>query len=375
MNKKTTRRQWLNFLLVIAGFVILLTALYVRLISVREEATEKELQSPPTPVSVTGSEPQDIWLHKSVTGRVEGAQSVTVYTEVTGWVEDIKVNRGESVSEDGVILTLEDQTTGYNLKQAEGSLNSARAELQEAKRKYEQNKVLFEKGIIARDTLESSLNHFKASEASVQSMEAAYRIQKWNYERLTVTSPIGGTVIEVYPDKGQELQINDMVARIVNNSQMKVVSGVSSEVAKRISAGTRVEIIPNEDIPGASIEGTIIGISRDADEASSLYSLEISITGKGASLLPGEVVTVKIPYEKLENVIRIPVASLYSDNDHYYLFVTKDKSTANRISIEQVKWINDTYAAISHSSVPKDSMIITEGSAALIDGERIAVTE
>lgn len=374
MVNKNSLKQWTRFIIIVLAFVILLTGLYIRLLSVRDDALEEQEQDTPTPVKAIKAGNEDVWLYKSALGRIEGNQSVTVFTEVGGWVTDIGFKRGDKVNKDSTIVTLEDQKTGYNLKESEGRLNSAIADLKEARRLYEQNKALFEKGIIARDTLESSLNRLKAGESTVNSLEAAYQREKWDYGQLKIKSPIEGTVVEIFPDIGQELQINDRVARIVNSSEKKVVAGVTSSIAKSIIPGTRVRIYPGGNSQVTYYRGDVTGISEDVDENSSLYSLEVKISDEENDLLPGEIITLQLPVEKLENVIRIPATSLYSDNGYYYVFISEDNK-AKKIKVEEVRWINDNYAAVSPEYFPADTVIITEGSAALNNGDSLKIVE
>lgn len=370
MPRQITKKQWTKFVLIVLGFVVLLTGLYLRLLSVRDKAIDEEDRKVPAPVRTIGIKKEDVVIYKSVLGRVEGSQTVTVFTEVSGWVKEIRAERGDRVNKDEVLLVLEDQKTGLSMSEAEGRLNSARAQLRESQRQYEQNKKLFEKGIIARDTLESSLNQLRSNESTVNSLEASYRIMKWEYEQLSVRSPIEGRVIEIIPDVGQELQVNERAARVVNSQEKKVMAGVDASMAKVVSEGTEVKIHAEKNGEEILQKGYVTGISEDVDENSSLYSLEVRMAEESGDLLPGEIVTLEIPVQKLEGVVKVPVTSVYSDNDHYYIYVAKD-NTAVRIKIDDVKWINDNFGLIDPASLPEKSRIITEGSAALNDGDQL----
>lgn len=370
MPRQITKKQWIKFALIVLGFVVLLTGLYIRLLSVRDKATEQEDTKVPVPVRTIEIKKEDVEIYKSVIGRVEGSQTVTVYTEVSGWVKEIKAERGDSVKKDEVLLVMEDQKTGFSLSEAEGRLNSAKAQLRESQRQYNQNKELFDKGIIARDTLESSLNQLRSNESTVNSLEASYQIMKWEYEQLSVRSPIEGRVIEIIPDVGQELDVNDRVARVVNSEEKQVIAGVDASTAKVISGGTEVKIHVEKNGREILKKGYVTGISEDVDENSSLYSLEVRIAEESGDMLPGEIVTLEIPVQKMEGVVRVPVTSVYSDNDHYYIYVAKD-DIAMKIKIDDVKWINDNFGLIDPASLPENSRIITEGSAALNDGDQL----
>lgn len=373
MPKKISKKQWIKFASIISAFVILLIGLYIRLLNVRKDASRNEAERIASPVRTITPNVEDITLYRSVLGKVEGGQTVSVYTDVNGWVRSIKVSRGDHVNKGDIILTLEDKRTEYDLNESRSRLESEKAEYKELKRQYEQNKILYQKGIVARDTLDSSQNKLKAKESMVNSLEAAYRRDEWEYGQLTIKSPIEGKVTEILPDKGQEMLVNQEVARIVNISRKKVIAGVDASIVKRIGPDTKIIISSDNSEQTTEERGSVLGVSKNTDENSNLYTLEVNIESEDNNLLPGEIVTLRIPYAVFKNVIKVPVSTVYSDEQNYYVFID-DNGKSRKVPVE-IKWINDKYGVIPSEFIPENTRIITEGSAALRDGEQIRILQ
>ena len=105
---KSTKKQWLKFLIIIGIFLLFLLGLYLRLISVRSEAAKSIEGDVAKPVKVINPEPTETWFYREVLGRVEGGQEIDLKADVGGWVEKIYFKRDEDVKEDQVIIKMSD---------------------------------------------------------------------------------------------------------------------------------------------------------------------------------------------------------------------------------------------------------------------------
>lgn len=370
---KNLNKQWKYFLIIFIGFIILLSALYLRLLSVRKVASDIEPQVEAVPVKVIDIEPGNKWVYRTVLGKVEGGQSIDVYADVSGWVAMIDTYRGEEVKKDQILIKLEDQRKILNLKEAEGRLKSAKANLKDIRRKYSQNKTLYNKGIISKDTLDSLSNQLESEISNVNSLEATYEKMKWDLDHLAIKSPIEGNIVEIIPDLGQEVKIDEVVAKVINLSSKKIVAGVGASLAKRIKPESIIKISSKSFGEIEETEGKVIGVSQNIDRDSSTYSVEISILENDNNWLPGEIVNLHIPIKKLENVITVPITSVLSDSNELFVFLAKDGKSI-KVPVN-VTWIDDKTGLINASLLPQDAMLITEGSSGLSDGQRIRIVQ
>lgn len=369
-------KNWLTLVLIFLGFLLLLLLLYAKFLHERESSAQDrsgdKVYRPikvMTPVASPGS------VYTEVLGRVRGKQTVLVRTTVSGWVKRIDSGRGQEIEEDGIILELHDYRVETRLDEAKYNLESARGKLAEAERVYRRNSALFEKGIVSEDETEASLNLLETASAGVKALEASYKRAKWNYENLKIRSPIQGQVVEIVPDVGQETRNGDVVAKVVNLSGRKVIAGVDVSVARSVNRGDVLEVSLAKDGAVETVAGEVDGVSPGSDDLSGTYDIEIAISDPSVKWWPGEMVSVKIPVQTLDNVVRIPKMAVLSDDKENSSFVLVEKNGEVLKAKVAPTWIDDNSAYISFDSLPPDSRIITEGNFGLLPGQPVRVVD
>ncbi len=369
-------KSWLTLVLIFLGFLLLLSFLYLRFLQERESSAQDHSEDTVyrpikvmTPVASQGS------VHTEVLGRVRGKQTVLVRTTVSGWVKRIDSGRGREIEKDGIILELYDYRVETRLDEAKYNLESAKGNLAEAERVYRRNVTLFEKGIVSEDETKASRNLLETASAGVKALEASYKRAKWNYENLKIRSPIQGQVVEIVPDIGQETRNGDVVAKVVNLNGRKVIAGVDVSVARSVNPGDTLEVSLTRGGKVETATGEVNGVSPGSDDFSGTYDIEIAISDPSVKWWPGEMVSVKIPVQTLDNVVRIPKTAVLSDSRENSSFVLVEKNGEVLKAEVAPTWIDDNSAYISFDSLPPASRIITEGNFGLRPGQPVRVVD
>ena len=374
--REKKKRNWSVLFLILFGFLFVLVLLYARFLHERElNAQQHSEESAYRPVKVMTPVVSSGSIYTEVLGRVRGKQTVLVRPTVSGWVKRIDSGRGQEIEKDGIILELYDYRVETRLDEAKYNLESARGKLAEADRVYRRNTALFEKGIVSEDETEASRNLLETASASVKALEASYNRAKWNYENLKIRSPIQGQVVEIVPDIGQETRSGDVVAKVVNLSGRKVIAGVDVSVARSVNRGDVLEVSLTRGGTVETVTGEVSGVSPGSNDFSGTYDIEIAISDPSVKWWPGEIVSVKIPVQKLDNVVRVPKAAVLSDSRETSPFVLVEKNgEVLKVKVAPT-WIDGDSAYISFASLPPDSRIITEGNFGLLPGHPVRVVD
>jgi len=369
-NNKT---KWLWFFGFLVVFLVLLIGLYVRMMSVRTAAFEAGMEKQASPVRVQEPDATEVWRTNSFLARIEGGQSVNIMASTGGWVREQAAVIGEAVEKDEPLVILQDERKVLKLKEAQAMLESARANLNELKRKHEQNQTLVEKGIVARDTLQSLSNQVSSERSRVEALEASFNLMKWDVEHLIIRAPISGKVSDVVPDVGQEVKAGELVAKMVSTSDEHVVAGVEPRWARIIKPGMKVNFSTTLNGTLERTEGEIIGVSPDMDSASGTYKVEARLINNEHNWWPGEIVNMEVPVELLTDVVLVPRTAVLSDNREFFIFVYKD-GKALKVPVS-VTWVNENEGSIPSSMIPEGSLIIIEGHVGLAGGQLVRLTE
>lgn len=369
----TNKTKWVWFFGFLAVFLLMLIGLYVRMISVRTAAFEAGMEKQPSPVRVHDPDATEVWRTNSFLARIEGGQSIEIMASTGGWVQEQAAVIGEAVGKDEPLIILKDERKVLKLKEAGAMLESARASLNELKRKYNQNLTLVEKGIVARDTLQSLSNQVSSEQSRVEALEASYNLMKWDVEHLIIRAPISGKVSEIVPDVGQEVKAGELVAKMVSTSNERVVAGVEPRWARIIKPGMKVNFSTTLNGTLERTEGEIIGVSPDMDSASGTYKVEARLIKNEHNWWPGEIVNMEVPVELLTDVVLVPRTAVLSDNREFFIFVYKD-GKALKVPVS-VTWVNENEGSIPSSMIPEGSLVIIEGHVGLAGGQLVRLTE
>ena len=368
---RTTKKQWFKFLIIVGIFLVFLFGLYMRLRSVRSDAAKTVSTEIPKPVKVISPVASENWLYREVLGRVEGGQTINIRADVGGWVEEIYFIRDQDVKKGQIIIKLYDERKLVALREAEFRLKAAKATFNETERKFRQNQSLYDKGIISRDNLDSNRNQLEVDRANMKSIEASYNRLKWNYDNLEIRSPIDGTVIDIVPDVGQEVFEGEQVAKVVNLRSKRLIAGVDASVARLVKTGTVVDLQSNAQGFTETGKGEIVGVSRNTNDESGTYELEVKIISDEVNWWPGEIVSIRVPLKKLSNVISVPRTAVLSGSDEVFIFVARD-DMSQKVPVE-VTWVDDKTGLIPMETIPPDSLIIVEGSSGLANGQEVTI--
>ncbi len=363
------RKQWIWFFGFLLAFVVLTIGLYVRMISVRTSAYEGEIEKKLTPVKVQDTAVTEVWRTTSFLARLEGGQTVSIKADVGGWVVERQAVLGEHIEKDQLLIVLKDDRKVFRLKESEARLKAAKANLNELRRKYDQTVTLVEKGIVARDTLDSLSNQVSSEASSVDGLEASFNLMKWDVEHLNIRAPISGSVSEIIPDIGQEVTSGEVVAGMVSTSNERVVAGVVPRWARVIKPGMTVNLNTTLNGTYEETEARVIGVSPDMDSLSGTYEVEAELLDNKYNWWPGEIVNMQVPVELLKDVIIVPRTAVLSDNRNLFIFVYRD-GKAHKIPVSVV-WINENEGSIPSHMIPENGKVIVEGHVGLAGGQLV----
>lgn len=165
---------------------------------------------------------------------------------------------------------------------------------------YEQTKLQTDESVDAIDsqlisTRKSLETAQKNKEVTLRSLtnaieqaQIAYRQAANEYAKLSITSPINGTVTEISIDQWQELSPGSPIMTIISDKTPEVQVGLSQKEKELVTPGMEV-LVKYAD---QEIKGTVYAVS---DVADSLLNYQTTIVFKSGTTLIWDVVEVDIP--------------------------------------------------------------------------------
>jgi HlyD family secretion protein len=119
-------------------------------------------------------------------GGITPVKTVQVGSQVSGIIQDIRVDFNTKVSSNQVIAQIDPSTMQQAVDQAEAELLSARASLELAQLNYRRSTNLLANNLIPVSDADKALADLHQSEATVRTREASLKGKKVDLDRTTI---------------------------------------------------------------------------------------------------------------------------------------------------------------------------------------------
>lgn len=149
---------------------------------------------PPTPALLVESAKKDVEQYVSTLGTTASAQSVSVIPQVSGQITKINFKQGEFVKKGQVLAVIDPRPYEAAVKQAEGNLAQAKAQLKIDELEVERNKKLAKDNFIAKQTFDSLVARVEVDKGVIDAAQAALDTAKINLDWCYVKAPVSGKV-------------------------------------------------------------------------------------------------------------------------------------------------------------------------------------
>lgn len=296
-----------------------------------------------------------------VTGELMAEESANVSVKVPGRLDLLKVDLGSSVKQGELIAQIEQRDYKLRLQQAEAALRQARVRLglspdgendavePERTGVVQQARALLDEAKANRDRQQSLLQQGLLSQASYDSVDAAYKVALSRYQdaveevnnRLAVLAerrtqveiaaqqladtsiyaPFDGVVQERRAGLGEFLAAGVPIVTVVKIDPLRLRVEIPERSASRIKVGQQV-IVSIEGDP-TSYKGRVRRISPAFTPQSRMLVVEAEVKNNG-NLRPGSFARAEITTDDKKQIVMIPASALITFAGIEKVIVVKD---------------------------------------------------
>lgn len=310
---------------------------------------------------------------------IKGIQDVEVRPKVSGFITNVYVHEGQTVSAGQVLFTIDSETYRAAVREAQAGVNTARAQLNTARLTYENNKKLFAKNVIGQYELSTAQNSYATARASVAqaSLASARETLSW----CQVKSPSNG-VVGSLPFKVGAL-VNSSNAQplttVSNISTMEVFFSMSeSEILNltKTAGSVRAAISSMPIVKLQLADGTVynhpgkvVKMSGVIDPTTGSVSLIAHFANPEKLLKSGGAGQIVIPTDD-NHAIKVPQEACSEVQDKIFVYKVGADNKVKYTEIT-VNPQNDGKTYIVTSGLSVGDRIVTKGIAKLSDGMKI----
>lgn len=323
------------------------------------------------PVTTVGTSSTD--MQTTYPAAIKGVQDVQISPKVAGFITQINVKEGQTVSAGQVLFVIDNVTYQATVRQAQAGLNTAQASLNTAKLNYENSQKLHENGVIGDFELQSATNQFEQAKAAVFQAEASLASAKEMLNFCYVKSPASGVVGTLPFKVGTLVNTASVLTTVSNNSSMEAYFSVTEKEAMIISK-TGLDKIPAVKLQLADgsiygLEGHVTKMSGVIDAATGSVQLIAAFQNPEKQLKSGATGTIIIPRQNSDAII-IPMGCVSEvQNKKFVYLLGKD----NKVKYTEIKVDpqNDGNNYIVTEGLKTGDKYVTNGITKLNDGMEI----
>ena len=230
-------------------------------------------------------------LEVTLRGRTKAKAIVAATAETTGIVQSVAVEKGQTVAVGDLLCTLDPSTRADSVRQAEASVEQAKATLAQAQISYDSNMALIEKGLAPANTAESLEAALAGAKAGVQAAETGLASANAELDRTRIHAKVSGVVQAPIADQGTMLAAGAPCATIAQLDPMLFVGNVPEARISLAKTGLSAEVTT---VSGVSVEGEVTYISKVADNATRSFPIEIELPNPDGKILDGLTAEAKV---------------------------------------------------------------------------------
>lgn len=285
---------------------------------------------------------------------VEAIERATLYAKVSGYVQWIRVDKGDRVRKGEVLAQLEvpEVEKEYQSAQAEVAESQAGYERAEAEASLKQRTFQRTQGVRDSEPTAISLQEVDIARAASETAAASARLAKARLERARaefgklqvlagfakVTAPFDGVITERFVDPGALIQAGmnssgSPIVTVANITQVRVYVSVPevnvSQMGRGVAAKVRLD-----GLPGKIFAGEVKRFADAVDVGTRTMKTEIDLPNPSQRILPGMFGTVNIELSTDPKAMFLPDQTVHQDSGGNKFLYMVENDRLRKLAIE-----------------------------------------
>lgn len=349
--------------MVVLGVVVIAAALTVSRLRGEPEKTEPAMVEQAVKVVSGTVQEGQIPRFLLLTGELRAEKESLVAADAMGKVASAPIERGFGVEKGDVLVRLDERAATLSVREAEAALALARARFELSKNDFERNESLSKSHAISEAEMQRFKSDFQSRSADLQSAQVRLDTAQKNLSDMSIRAPYAGTIAERLVQVGEYVHADSGVARLVDDSALRLALNVPESLAGNIQAGQEVTFTVST-FPKETFTGKVKFIGASIRASSRDLMVEAEVANPNHRLRPGMFASARLLCDQSSG-ITIPEAALLHDSGRNKVFVIQK----NRL-VEKLVDTGETFDSrveIRHG-LAKGELVVLNPDASLRDG-------
>lgn len=219
-----------------------------------------------------------------------------VASPVAGVVAHIDCAEGQRVAKGSVLFRLDSRVAEVAADKAGKAVTYAEANF------VRQKELLPVEG--------TSPKAYQEAEQQLNDARSQLAAAETDLALLRITAPLDGTVVKINAQPGESVELNTVLAKIIDLGRLVVEAGVPSREARALRVGQAAQFEGEEIGTGAA--GRVIYIGAEIDPKTDTVAMRVSVPAN-QGFHPGQFLNVRIVCDEHKDCLAVPEKAVVAD--------------------------------------------------------------
>ncbi len=323
------------------------------------------------PVVTVGTSSAD--MQTTYPATIKGVQDVEIRPKVQGFLTQINVKEGQTVSAGQTLFVIDNETYQAQVRQAQAAVNTAQQGVNTAQLTYDNSQQLHQNRVIGDYELQTAKNSYESAKAQLAQAQASLANAREMLSFCFVKSPAAGVVGTLPYKKGALVSGSNVLTNVANISQMDVYFSVTEKEAmalsqKGLSSLPAVKLqLADGSVYG--LEGKVTRMSGVIDQVTGSVQLIATFPNPEKQLKSGGAGNIIIPRQASDAII-IPQSCVSEVQNKKFVYLLTE---GNKVKYTEIKVDpqDDGNTYIVTEGLKTGDKYVTNGITKLNDGMEI----
>ena len=319
-----------------------------------QEGKDKGGKNKSMTVSGIVVQPQTFDNNLSLSGSIEANEQVEIRSEVSGIVESINFQEGNTVSKGQLLFKVNDLELRAQLRQVQTKESLASENERRAK-------LLLQKEAISQE-------EYDIAKADLKTAQAQSQLIQVQIAKTSVRAPFSGKIGLRSISPGTYITSTILVAKLVNSGQLKITFSIPEKYANQVKMNTNLTF----SVSGSTEKYTAKVYAIEPEVASATRTLQIRAiaNNRDGKLIPGTFADVELPLDIIKDAIVVPTEAIIPIQNGKKVFIA-NHGKAKEVKVETATRTDASVLVLS--GLKAGDTLLTSGVMSLKDDNPIKV--
>ncbi len=372
-------KRWLKWALVALVLVVLGVSV-MRALSARkiQQATVAKLATQAEQVvielgaaDVVQAKTRELSPGLAISGALKAINSAVVKARVPGELQGLTLREGDAVKAGQVIARIDSSEYQSRVRQAQQQAESAKGQVDIAKRAFDNNRSLVEQGFISKTALESSIATLASAEANYRAAQAGTEIATKALEDTVLKAPISGLISQRLAQPGERVAVEARIVEIVDLSRLELEASLSGTESLEVRLGQNAVL----QIEGATkaVKARVVRINPSAVVGSRAVLVYLAVEPT-PGLRQGMFAQGSLVTDRLQALL-VPLSAVRTDEPKPYVQLLSQQQVVHQSVEMGVRGEVDGQTMVAVKGVPENALLIAGSVGSLRTGTAVKFSQ